>query len=155
MVSHWKIWFECEIDLSWIWYLLGQDQWQKNFTIGIINLEQYLIFFCISWNYSKLKSKIYWWARKFKKPYSDEPLFGSFGQEQLYGLFAEITLVENEQCNLTPDTCSKFDAFLNSLPTNRSRTDIQRSYADYYANSYKRQGENIFSFNNPTCNRRC
>ena len=75
------------------------------------------------------------------------------GDRQLYGLFADITLVENEQCNLIPDTCSKFDPFL-SLPY-RSQNRIQRSYAGYYANSYRRQGETEFSFTDPNCNRRC
>ena len=76
---------------------------------------------------------------------------------QLYGLFADITLVENEQCNLTPDTCSKFDPFLSlpSRPGTRPLNRIKRSYDGYYANSYRRQGETGFSFNNPTCNRRC
>ena len=101
-----------------------------------------------------VQSTIYWWLRKFKNPYSDELLF-PFAAEQLYGLFTEITLVENEECDLANDACSKFDAFLNiSLPTNSSRRYIQTMHQEY-SNSYKRQGENIFSFNRPTCNRIC
>ena len=74
----------------------------------------------------------------------------------LFGLFAEITLVDNEQCNLTPDTCSKFDPFL-SLPYRSSRRNriSKRSYEGYYDNGYRRQGENSFAFSDPTCNRQC
>ena len=107
-------------------------------------LIQSLIFCCIFWNCSFVKNKI---LEKF--PDLEKP-----GTQQLYGLFAEITLVENEQCNLTADTCSKFDSFL-SLPYRSSRNRIKRSYAGYYANGYKRQGENSFSFSDPSCNRRC
>ena len=76
--------------------------------------------------------------------------------EPLYGLFAEITLVENEQCNLIPDTCSKFDPFL-TLPYHYYSNRIRRSndFVGYYANSYRRQGETGFTFFNPQCRRSC
>ena len=86
----------------------------------------------ISSNYRYSQRRIF-----FKK---DEP-------EPSYGAFAQIQLVENETCNLSPnsvnDTCSKYDSFL-------ARFDMR-----YYANKYRRQNENLFSFNRPTCNRRC
>ena len=67
--------------------------------------------------------------------------------EPSYGAFAQIKLVENETCNLSPnsvnDTCSKYDPFL------------ARHFVGYYANNYRRQNENLFSFNTPICNRRC
>ena len=74
----------------------------------------------------------------------------------LFGLFAEITLVENEQCNLKPDTCSKFDLFL-SLPYRSSRRNhIKRSYGGYYHNNgYRPQNENSFTFSYPRCNKQC
>ena len=77
-------------------------------------------------------------------------------QRLLFGLFSEITLVENEQCNLTPDTCSKFDLFL-SLPYRSSRRNhIKRSYEGYYHNNgYRPQNENSFTFSYPRCNRQC
>ena len=63
-------------------------------------------------------------------------------------MFAKIHLIENEICNLAPnsvdDRCSKYDPF---LPKDYEGT--------YYVNSYRRQLENLFAFNNPICNRRC
>ena len=76
-------------------------------------------------------------------------------QQMLFGLFAEITLVENEQCNLTPDTCSKFDPFLSLAYRSSRRNHVERSYKDYYDNVFRRQGENSFAFSDPTCNRQC
>ena len=113
-------------------YIAGREF----FIITIISLEQYLIFCCIICSFFMRKL--------FKKFQKEQP-----EAEQLYGLFADITLVDNEQCNLIPDTCSKFDPFL-SLPY-RSQNRIQRSYA----NSYRRQGETEFSFTDPNCNRSC
>ena len=110
------------------------------FIITIICLEQPLIFCCF-FNYSFFIRKLF---KKFQK---------ENGNGQLYGVFADITLVENKTCNLMEDTCSKFDPFL-SLPS-RPLNHNQGSYDGYYANSYQRQGETSFSFNNPTCNRRC
>ena len=124
----------------------------------------------------KIKKKLF----KIFPFLKNDPLLNSPGPGpgQLYGLFADITLVENEQCNLTPDTCSKFDPFL-SLPSRRPgtrpqdiRDRIKRSYEDFDdyesamyleslqdklndANPFRRQGEFGFSFGNPTCNRRC
>ena len=110
----------------------------------------------------KIKKKLF----KIFPFLKNDPLLNSPGPGpgQLYGLFADITLIENEQCNLTPDTCSKFDPFL-SLPSRRPGTRpqditdriIPDTYFDEYddANTYRRQGEFGFSFRNPTCNRRC
>ena len=86
----------------------------------------------ISWNYRSAHRRIF-----------------SKAEQQFYGAFVEIQLVENETCNLSPnsvigDTCSKYDPFL---------TRVIR--VSHFANSYRRQNENQFTFNNPTCNRRC
>ena len=100
------------------------------FTIQVLSTQ--IIILGISSNYRYSQRRIF-----FKK---DEP-------EPSYGAFAQIQLVENETCNLSTnsvnDTCSKYDQFL-------ARFDIR-----YYANKYRRQNENLFSFNRPTCNRRC
>ena len=97
-----------------------------------LNCRSGLIFSHISLNYRYGQRRIF-----FKK---EEP-------EQFFGAFAQIQLIENETCNLSPNsvanTCSKYDPFL-------ARLDVS-----YYANNYRRQNENIFSFSNPTCNRRC
>ena len=79
-------------------------------------------------------------------------LLGKFQKERLYGLFADVTLVEPEQCTLTPNTCSKFEPFL-SLPAYPSQNHVRRSYDD----SYRRQGETNFSFirRTPICRRTC
>ena len=95
-------------------------------------LTEGLIFPHISLNYRYGQRRIF-----FKK---EEP-------EQFFGAFAQIQLVDNKTCDLSPnsidDICSKYDPFLARPDTN------------YYANNYRRQNENLFSFNSPTCNRRC
>ena len=75
---------------------------------------------------------------------------GKFQKERLYGLFANVTLVKEEQCNLIPNTCSKFEPFL-SLPAYPSENHIRRSDDDIY----RKQGETNFSFLRPICRRRC
>ena len=79
-------------------------------------------------------------------------LLGKFQKDRLYGVFADVTLVEKEQCTLTPNTCSKFEPFL-SLPAYPSQNHVRRSYDD----SYRRQGETNFSFirRTPICRRTC
>ena len=80
-------------------------------------------------------------------------LLGKFQKERLYGVFADVTLVEEEvDCNLTPYTCSRFEPFL-TLPAYPSQNHIRRSDDDIY----RKQGETNFSFRRttPTCRRTC
>ena len=70
----------------------------------------------------------------------------------MYGAFAKIILVENEPCNFSLDTCSKFDPFLRRRLPFRPKIYMDKENYDF---GYKRQGENNFLFNNPTCIRRC
>ena len=117
------------------WWKLEEKQSTSNLLLYVLSIAKSLsIVLLFSYRYAE--SRIF---------------FNETKPEQMYGVFAKIVLVEKEPCNLSLDTCSKFDPFLRRLPLGPKIYMDKENY-DF---GYKRQGENNFLFNNPTCIRRC